>query len=44
MAPVTVVHARTGSIQILARDYPKLATVNSFVTYLMSASRPVDSA
>jgi acyl carrier protein len=41
MALVTAIHERTG-IQIPVKDYPKLATMNSFVTYLMSA-RPMDS-
>ena len=41
MALVTAIHERTG-IQIPVKDYPKLATMNSFVTYLMSA-RPVGS-
>jgi len=40
---VAAIHDRTG-IQIPFQDYPKLATLNSFVTYLMGASRPVDSA
>ena len=43
MALVTTIHDHTG-IQIPFQDYPKLATLNSFVTYLMGASRPVDSA
>ena len=43
MALVTAIHDRTG-IQIPFQDYPKLATLNSFVTYLMGASRPVGSA
>jgi acyl carrier protein len=43
MALVTAIHDRAG-IQIPFRDYPKLATVNSFVAYLMSARRPADSA
>jgi len=38
---VAAIHDRTG-IQIPFQDYPKLATLNSFLTYLMSASRPVD--
>ena len=42
MALVTAIHDRTG-IQIPVQDYPKLATMNSFVTYLMSASFPMDS-
>ena len=33
---VTLIHARTG-IDIPARDYPKLATVRLFVSYLMAA-------
>lgn len=41
MALVAAIHDRTG-IQIPVQDYPKLATMNSFVTYLMSA-RPMDS-
>jgi acyl carrier protein len=43
MALVTAIHERTG-IQIPVKDYPKLATMSSFVTYLMSAPRPLDSA
>lgn len=43
MALVTAIHDRAG-IQIPVQDYPKLATMNSFVTYLMSASLPTDSA
>jgi acyl carrier protein len=43
MALIKAIDDRTG-IQIPVQDYPKLATVNSFVTYLMSARRPVDSA
>ena len=42
MTLVTAIHDRTG-IQIPFQDYPKLATLNSFVTYLMAASRPADS-
>jgi acyl carrier protein len=42
MALVTAIQDRTG-IEIPVPDYPKLATMNSFVTYLMSASRPMDS-
>jgi len=42
MALVTAIHDRAG-IQIPVQDYPKLATMNSFVTYLMSASLPMDS-
>jgi acyl carrier protein len=38
MALVTAIHDRTG-IEIPVKDYPKLATMNSFVTYLMSARR-----
>lgn len=41
MALVTAIHDRTG-IEIPVKDYPKLATMNSFVTYLMSVRR-VDS-
>ena len=41
MALVTAIHDRTG-VEIPIRDYPKLATMNSFVTYLMSVRR-VDS-
>jgi acyl carrier protein len=41
MALVTAIHDRTG-IQIPVQDYPKLATMNSFVTYLTSAPRPMD--
>ena len=36
MTLVTAIHDRAG-IQIPVRDYPKLATANSFVAYLMSA-------
>jgi acyl carrier protein len=43
MALVTAIGNRAGA-QIPVRDYPKLATVNSFVAYLMTAPRPVDSA
>lgn len=43
MALVKDIDDRTG-IRIPVQDYPKLATMNSFVTYLMSAPRPVDSA
>lgn len=43
MALVKAIDDRTG-IRIPVQDYPKLATMNSFVTYLMSAPRPVDSA
>ena len=43
MALVTAIGDRTG-VQIPVQDYPKLATVNSFVAYLMAAPRPVDSA
>jgi acyl carrier protein len=43
IALVTAIHDRTG-IQIPVRDYPKLATMNSFVAYLMSAPRPADPA
>jgi acyl carrier protein len=42
MALVAAIHDR-GGIQIPVQDYPKLATMNSFVAYLMSAPRPVDS-
>jgi acyl carrier protein len=42
-ALVTSISDRTG-IQIPVQDYPKLATMNSFVAYLMSAPRTVDSA
>ena len=35
MSLVTAVHDRTG-IHIPVQDYPDLATMNSFVTYLMS--------
>jgi acyl carrier protein len=42
MALATVIQDRAG-IEIPVPDYPKLATMNSFVTYLMSASRPMDS-
>jgi acyl carrier protein len=42
MALVTSIGDRTG-IQIPVQDYPELATVNSFVAYLMAAPRPVDS-
>ena len=38
MALVTAIHDRTG-IEIPVKDYPKLATMNSFVTYLMSVRR-----
>jgi acyl carrier protein len=38
MALVTAIHDRTG-IEIPVKHYPKLATMNSFVTYLMSARR-----
>ena len=41
MALVTTNHDHTG-IQIPFQDYPKLATLNSFVTYLMAAPRPKD--
>jgi acyl carrier protein len=34
---VAAIHDRTG-IQISPRDYPKLATLKLFVSYLMSAS------
>jgi acyl carrier protein len=34
---VTAIHDRTG-IEIPFRDYPKLATLRLFVSYLMSAS------
>jgi acyl carrier protein len=34
---VATVHERTG-IEIPFRDYPKLSTLNMFVSYLMSAS------
>lgn len=43
MALVTAITDRTG-IHISFPDYPKLATMNSFVAYLMSAPRPVDPA
>ncbi len=36
---VTAIHARTG-VEIPLRDYPKLATLRSFVSYLMSAPGP----
>jgi acyl carrier protein len=36
MTLITAIHDRTG-IQIPVQDYPKLATANSFVAYLMSA-------
>ncbi len=39
---VAAIHDRTG-IKIPYQDYPKLATVNLFVTYLISASPPADS-
>jgi acyl carrier protein len=42
MTLVTAVHDRTG-IQIPVQNYPKLATLNSLVSYLMSAPRPMDS-
>jgi acyl carrier protein len=41
MALVTAIHDRAG-IEIPVTDYPKLATMNSFVAYLMSVRR-VDS-
>lgn len=41
MALVTSIHDRTG-IEIPVKDYPKLATMNSFVAYLTSVRR-VDS-
>ena len=41
MALVTAIHDRTGT-EIPVKDYPKLATMNSFVIYLMSASLPMD--
>jgi len=41
MALVTAIHDRTGT-EIPVKDYPKLATMNSFVTYLMSV-RQADS-
>ncbi len=34
---VTAIHDRAG-IEIPARDYPRLATLNLFVSYLMSAT------
>ncbi len=37
LALVETIHDRTG-IEIPARDYPKLATLELFVSYLMSAS------
>ena len=39
---VAAIHDRTG-IRIPYQDYPKLATLNLFTAYLMSASRPEDS-
>jgi acyl carrier protein len=34
---VTAIHDRAG-IEVPARDYPRLATLNLFVSYLMSGS------
>jgi acyl carrier protein len=42
LALVAAIHDRAG-IQIPFQDYPKLATLNLFVAYLMSAARPKDS-
>jgi acyl carrier protein len=39
LALLTVIHGRAG-IEIPPRDYPRLATLKLFVSYLMSASRP----
>ncbi len=42
LALVATIHDRTG-VEIPARDYPKLATLDLFVSYLMSmpeAARP----
>jgi acyl carrier protein len=39
---LATIHDRTG-IRIPYQDYPKLATLNLFTTYLMSASRSEDS-
>lgn len=37
LALVTAVHDRAG-IEVPARDYPRVATLNLFVSYLMSAT------
>lgn len=37
LALVTAIHDRRG-IEIPVRDYPRLATLNLFVSYLMSAT------
>lgn len=37
LALATAIHDRAG-IEIPARDYPRLATLNLFVSYLMSAT------
>ena len=39
----TAIHDRAG-IEIPARDYPRLATLNLFVSYLVSATSPPQAA
>jgi acyl carrier protein len=39
LALVTAIHDRAG-VEIPVRDYPRLATLNLFVSYLVSATYP----